>query len=271
MLLEVCSWLGPCSCEAVLCECMLACLGSACAMSNTGFHMQFGRDWEFSWLARNLTPLKGQKIHWVSEPGSGSMPGERPLQFLLLFHNPSFVQWEPPMSLCHDLKSSTDCSMLGVRPPISNISPKVVVCNQSLSSLCVVIKSSTCSMPRWWAQFDALTYLLYFIFWITPTKWRHAPVAYFIYKISLLLYLSVITCCTQCSVYLILTHLIALVCVCTGIEIANRGQIRFVKRGPQLTGITLTISYEVPDILVSHASTPLIQNKILSFNLKIYA
>lgn len=37
---------------------------------------QFGRDWEFSWLARNLTPLKGQKIHWVSEPGSGSMPGE---------------------------------------------------------------------------------------------------------------------------------------------------------------------------------------------------
>ncbi|KAF5835992.1 hypothetical protein DUNSADRAFT_6608 [Dunaliella salina] len=37
--------------------------------------VQFGRDWEFSWLARNLRPLKWQKIHWVSEPGSASMPG----------------------------------------------------------------------------------------------------------------------------------------------------------------------------------------------------
>lgn len=36
---------------------------------------QFGRDWEFSWLARNLPPVKNQKIHWVSEPGSMSMPG----------------------------------------------------------------------------------------------------------------------------------------------------------------------------------------------------
>jgi len=36
---------------------------------------QFGRDWEFSWLARNLTPIKGRKIHWTSEPGSASMPG----------------------------------------------------------------------------------------------------------------------------------------------------------------------------------------------------
>ncbi|WIA22689.1 hypothetical protein OEZ86_009655 [Tetradesmus obliquus] len=34
---------------------------------------QFGRDWEFSWLARNLAPIKNQKIHWVSEPGSASM------------------------------------------------------------------------------------------------------------------------------------------------------------------------------------------------------
>eukprot|EP00200_Dunaliella_tertiolecta_P005430 CAMPEP_0202337382 /NCGR_PEP_ID=MMETSP1126-20121109/85_1 /ASSEMBLY_ACC=CAM_ASM_000457 /TAXON_ID=3047 /ORGANISM="Dunaliella tertiolecta, Strain CCMP1320" /LENGTH=164 /DNA_ID=CAMNT_0048927559 /DNA_START=306 /DNA_END=800 /DNA_ORIENTATION=+ len=86
---------------------------------------QFGRDWEFSWLARNLTPLKGQKIHWVSEPGSGSMPG---------------------------------------------------------------------------------------------------------------------------------------------VEIANRGQIRFVKRGPDVTGITLTISYEVPDILVPFASalTPLVEGIIAS-------
>ncbi|MEW5303934.1 MAG: hypothetical protein WDW36_006579 [Sanguina aurantia] len=35
---------------------------------------QFGRDWEFSWLARNLPPVKNTKIHWVSEPGT-SMPG----------------------------------------------------------------------------------------------------------------------------------------------------------------------------------------------------
>ncbi|KAF6254160.1 hypothetical protein COO60DRAFT_1542994 [Scenedesmus sp. NREL 46B-D3] len=34
---------------------------------------QFGRDWEFSWLARNLAPVKNQKIHWISEPGSASM------------------------------------------------------------------------------------------------------------------------------------------------------------------------------------------------------
>ena len=33
---------------------------------------QFGRDWEFSWLARNLQPVKLQKIHWVSEPGTAS-------------------------------------------------------------------------------------------------------------------------------------------------------------------------------------------------------
>lgn len=35
---------------------------------------QFGREWTFSWLARNLTPVKNQKIHWISEPGS-SLPG----------------------------------------------------------------------------------------------------------------------------------------------------------------------------------------------------
>jgi hypothetical protein len=29
-------------------------------------------DWEFSWIARNLTPVRGQKIHWVSEPGSST-------------------------------------------------------------------------------------------------------------------------------------------------------------------------------------------------------
>jgi len=39
-----------------------------------------------------------------------------------------------------------------------------------------------------------------------------------------------------------------------GVEIANKGAIRFVKRGPQLTGITLAISYEVPDILAPFAN-----------------
>lgn len=31
---------------------------------------QFGRDWEFSWFALNMTPLRNQKIHWRSVPGS---------------------------------------------------------------------------------------------------------------------------------------------------------------------------------------------------------
>ncbi|KAG2447589.1 hypothetical protein HYH02_007512 [Chlamydomonas schloesseri] len=34
---------------------------------------QFGRDWEFSWVARNLPPVKNSKIHWVSERGSASL------------------------------------------------------------------------------------------------------------------------------------------------------------------------------------------------------
>eukprot|EP00878_Enallax_costatus_P029280 GHUV01031730.1.p1 GENE.GHUV01031730.1~~GHUV01031730.1.p1 ORF type:complete len:220 (+),score=26.49 GHUV01031730.1:327-986(+) len=33
----------------------------------------FGRDWEFSWISRNLAPVKNQKIHWISEPGSASL------------------------------------------------------------------------------------------------------------------------------------------------------------------------------------------------------
>lgn len=31
---------------------------------------QFGRSWEFSWLAQSLTPVKLQKIHWRSVQGS---------------------------------------------------------------------------------------------------------------------------------------------------------------------------------------------------------
>jgi len=30
----------------------------------------FGRSWSFSWLAQNLAPTPGQKIHWRSVPGS---------------------------------------------------------------------------------------------------------------------------------------------------------------------------------------------------------
>ena len=33
---------------------------------------QFGRTWEFSWLARNLAPVRHQKIHWTSVPGSST-------------------------------------------------------------------------------------------------------------------------------------------------------------------------------------------------------
>lgn len=36
---------------------------------------QFDRDLEFSWLARNLAPIRNQKLHWVSEPGSTSLKG----------------------------------------------------------------------------------------------------------------------------------------------------------------------------------------------------
>lgn len=39
----------------------------------------------------------------------------------------------------------------------------------------------------------------------------------------------------------------------TGVEIANRGQIRFVRKGPQACSVTLTISYEVPDVLAPFA------------------
>ena len=30
---------------------------------------QFGRDWEFTWVAKDLAPLPQQKIHWRSQDG----------------------------------------------------------------------------------------------------------------------------------------------------------------------------------------------------------
>ena len=39
-----------------------------------------------------------------------------------------------------------------------------------------------------------------------------------------------------------------------GVEVANKGQIRFVRRGPEACSVTLTISYEVPDVLVPFAN-----------------
>eukprot|EP00798_Chlamydomonas_sp_ICE-L_P019846 gene19846-26539_t len=44
-----------------------------------------------------------------------------------------------------------------------------------------------------------------------------------------------------------------------GVEIANRGQIRFVRKGAQAVNITLTISYEVPDVLLL---TPVVEGVI---------
>ena len=46
---------------------------------------QFGREWRISWLARNLTPVRNQKIHWRSVPVRlrPSGPAMR-LQLLLL-------------------------------------------------------------------------------------------------------------------------------------------------------------------------------------------
>ena len=42
--------------------------------------------------------------------------------------------------------------------------------------------------------------------------------------------------------------------LCTGVEVANKGQIRFVRRGPRVVSVTLTISYELPDVLVPFAN-----------------
>ena len=51
-------------------------------------------------------------------------------------------------------------------------------------------------------------------------------------------------------------QLCVLPCAClpAGIEVANQGQIRFVRKGRLVTGITLTISYQLPDVLVPFAN-----------------
>ncbi len=39
-----------------------------------------------------------------------------------------------------------------------------------------------------------------------------------------------------------------------GLEVANRGQIRFARRGANACNVSLTISYEVPDVLAPFAN-----------------
>ena len=48
----------------------------------------------------------------------------------------------------------------------------------------------------------------------------------------------------------------------SGLDVANRGQIRFYRKGPAACAVKLTIAYEVPDILVplAGALTPLVEN-----------
>lgn len=48
----------------------------------------------------------------------------------------------------------------------------------------------------------------------------------------------------------------------SGLDVANRGQIRFYRKGPAACTVKLTISYEVPDILapLAGALTPLVEN-----------
>lgn len=48
----------------------------------------------------------------------------------------------------------------------------------------------------------------------------------------------------------------------SGLSIANRGQIRFNRKGPAACAVKLTISYEVPDILAPLAGTltPIVEN-----------
>lgn len=48
----------------------------------------------------------------------------------------------------------------------------------------------------------------------------------------------------------------------SGLDVANRGQIRFYRHGPAACTVKLTIAYEVPDILapLAGALTPLVEN-----------
>ncbi len=47
-----------------------------------------------------------------------------------------------------------------------------------------------------------------------------------------------------------------------GVDVANRGQIRFYRKGPAACAVKLTISYEVPDALAPLAGTlrPIVEN-----------
>ncbi|KAK9903592.1 hypothetical protein WJX75_009471 [Coccomyxa subellipsoidea] len=58
----------------------------------------------------------------------------------------------------------------------------------------------------------------------------------------------------------------------SGIDIANRGQIRFYRKTPTACSVKLTISYEVPDVLAPFAGalTPIVES-ILSTDLKRFA
>lgn len=60
---------------------------------------QFNRDWEFTWLAQNLTPIRGQKIHWRSVP-------VRPLLLLRrLLNSMHFVMHDIRKAILKDLQS----------------------------------------------------------------------------------------------------------------------------------------------------------------------
>ena len=43
-----------------------------------------------------------------------------------------------------------------------------------------------------------------------------------------------------------------------GLEVQNRGQIRFMRKGPQKCAVKLTISYEVPNVLAPFANVSVI-------------
>ena len=57
-----------------------------------------------------------------------------------------------------------------------------------------------------------------------------------------------------------------------GIDISNRGQIRFYRKTATTCTVKLTISYEVPDVLAPFAGalTPIVES-ILSTDLKRFA
>ena len=76
---------------------------------------QFGRDWEFSWLARNLAPVRYQKIHWISEPGSASLGIELSNRGQIRFRRKTATACVVSLTIAYEVPD--------VLAPFGNVSP----------------------------------------------------------------------------------------------------------------------------------------------------